>query len=186
MPNWCNNTIIVTGKAIDIKSFDDQFKKVHNVYSGGTSSYKEGDKIEYHKDYIEHKIIGPQIHFLTQVSKSEGYSFTNIIEQTKEDFLNGWYDWSIDNWGTKWDAYDIESSGIDLVDDAIKDGELDAEIEVIYSFNTVWIPSFKVTLGMSQQHHDLQFIHEYEEEGMQFAGKITYSKGEVISSFRSI
>ncbi len=38
----------------------------------------------------------------------------NKYELAKEDILPNWYDWNLENWGTKWNAYDgsVEPSGI--------------------------------------------------------------------------
>lgn len=182
MPNWCDNTVLVKGTAGALKRFDEQFKKEHNAFEGGTGYNADKEHIEKEKkNWIAHNIGETNYTFITEIKKEAGYSFTNFIEMTQQDFLNGWYNWSCQHWGTKWDIGEVSESGIDLVDEALKNNELDTEIEVYYSFDTAWSPAEPVVLAMAQQFPELHFEHRYLEEGCQFAGIVTYYDGEETS-----
>lgn len=76
-----------------------------------------------------------------------------------------WYEWSINNWGTKWNAY--ECSALDL------DGE-SAEL----SFWTAWSPPHPILMRLAEQYPELSFSHEWADEdiGMN-CGRREYSEG---------
>lgn len=72
-----------------------------------------------------------------------------------------WYDWSCDNWGTKWDA--LESKG------KPEEGEL--------TFFTAWTEPKKVIEKLLEKHPKQKIEWQYEGEGQEFKGKI-YSDGK--------
>jgi hypothetical protein len=71
------------------------------------------------------KLCSP--HPLADKTKGEGeLTFYNVISPTDiEEYVDGWYEWNIENWGVKWDASEGES-GID------RDGDL------YLNFDTPW------------------------------------------------
>ena len=82
-----------------------------------------------------------------------------------------WYDWSVLNWGTKWDCYDVREWII-----AVADEEMTATIY----YETAWSPATQVWLTVSQQYPTLTFFHEYADEGGGFLGDETIHNGTVI------
>ena len=68
-----------------------------------------------------------------------------------------WYDWRLQNWDTKWDAYDVE------VTDADPD-----QLEV--EFNTAWSPPEAICCAMRELYPDLSVSWFYDEPGMEIAG----------------
>ena len=81
----------------------------------------------------------------------------------REHGCKSWYDWSIENWGTKWDAYDI--------DVAESPGEL------IYVFDTAWSTPAPVIQAMANRFPDLAIEHRFFDEGHGFWGIYTYEGG---------
>lgn len=69
-----------------------------------------------------------------------------------------WYEWSIENWGTKWDAYNHAVSN-DCTD-----------TKYLCYFETAWSPAFPVLEAMSEAFPDLNFRMAYADEGGGFAG----------------
>lgn len=67
---------------------------------------------------------------------------------------NNWYHFNTREWGTKWDAYDIQ--------DTIT---LEPEIEFDTSFSSAWSPPLPVFEAMTRQHPDIIFSFSWEEEG---------------------
>ncbi len=63
------------------------------------------------------------------------------------DAIN-WYEWSINNWGTKWNASDYEVS-----DDKRN-----------ITFETAWDPAIEVMLEISRQNPDIKFAFLYSDE----------------------
>jgi len=79
---------------------------------------------------------------------------------------NGWYDWNIENWGTKWgpnEAY-VNNEYCD---------------SVIVSFETAWGPPEGVIRRMGKKFPRMGFHLTYEERGMEFEGDLAIIRGEV-------
>ena len=68
-----------------------------------------------------------------------------------------WYDWRLQNWDTKWDAYDVS------IDD--DDPE---QLEV--SFNTAWSPPEAICSAIREQYPDIDVSWFYDEPGCEIAG----------------
>jgi len=68
-----------------------------------------------------------------------------------------WYDWRVQNWDTKWDAYDLS------VDD--DDPE---QLEV--SFNTAWSPPEAICSAIREQYPDVSVSWFFDEPGCEIAG----------------
>ena len=182
MPNWCINSIIIEGSTERLKQFDEQFKKEHTRWSGGTSSVTPETLEERlneciqkgHESHVSTGTTGLQLTYIEKEEVITGYSFRNFIDMTKEDFLNGWYDWAVRNWGTKWDISPDEAS-VSFSDDT----------SICYNLSTAWSPCIPVVEEMAKQYPDLKFRHEYEECGMEFAGVLEYVDGELSYSAES-
>ncbi len=69
-----------------------------------------------------------------------------------------WYDWRVQNWDTKWDAYDVQ------VDGGFDDDELTIE------FNTAWSPPEAICHALREQYPDASISWFYDEPGCQIAG----------------
>jgi len=75
-------------------------------------------------------------------------------EEEKQLFgRNNWYDWSIDNWGTKWE---IDSGTAEIIDG------------ILYiNFVSAWSPPTRATTKIK-----LPFEHYYSETGVGFMGHL--------------
>lgn len=82
---------------------------------------------------------------------------------------NNWYDWNIANWGTKWDAT--------ITDDEwfVYNEDRTAEL----NFETAWSPPVAWIEKASLVYPELVFAIQYEEEGMQFSGKVMANNGNL-------
>ena len=68
-----------------------------------------------------------------------------------------WYDWRIQNWGTKWDCYEVD----------IDDSELEYGFEV--TFDTAWSPPEEICYAIKKQF-DVSVSWFFDEPGMEVAG----------------
>jgi len=68
-----------------------------------------------------------------------------------------WYNWRVQNWDTKWDAYDV------CVTD---DDPENVEIE----FNTAWSPPEAICSAIREQYPDVSVSWFYDEPGCEIAG----------------
>ena len=75
---------------------------------------------------------------------------------------DGWYDWRLANWGTKWNSYEC------TLDEMIDDGILE------YRFDTAWGPPEGIHTALMKyiETHDLraEVTWFYDEPLMEFAG----------------
>ena len=87
---------------------------------------------------------------------------------------DGWYKWRLENWGSKWDLCEVyltKNSG-------------DGLLEIRYE--TAWSPICEAVSTLSIMFPDLDFYHEFIEQGVEFAGYETYRRGELIGSMSEI
>lgn len=76
-----------------------------------------------------------------------------------------WYSWSIDNWGTKWNAYSTEVNENEIV------------------FQTAWSCPYEVFVALSQKYPDVEFSIRYADEDFGAnVGEFTLLNGEEIES----
>jgi hypothetical protein len=90
---------------------------------------------------------------------SNEFQFNNTIPIPENEDKN-WYNWNIENWGTKWDAYDVEIK---------KRNDNYAIIE----FLTAWAPPYMWLKNMSQILVDIQYKLVWADEDFPSSGKIT-------------
>ena len=123
-------------------------------------SFKEGDEINLKRVKIL-KVMEKEI---TKQELEEGQK---ALDNERKYGHKDWYDWSISNWGTKWDACS-ESS--------IRE-ENESLLEV--SFDTAWAPPTAWLQKVTEKYKRLKFTMKYSEEGMGFQGKAFAIHGEM-------
>ena len=108
----------------------------------------------------------------------EGNMPKDWTEKRFEDFIGclmalrstghpSWYDWSIENWGTKWNAYSCERRGEK------------------FRFETAWSAPLKFLDSLSRKHPDNQFrLRWADEDSGANTGDLTVQNGNVISGER--
>ena len=69
-----------------------------------------------------------------------------------------WYNWRVQNWGTKWDCYSLE----------IDECDMPHGFEV--NFETAWSPPEEVHSAICEQFDDLSISWFYDEPGCEVAG----------------
>lgn len=78
-----------------------------------------------------------------------------------------WYDWSIQNWGTKWDTYD----GCSIDDTSCE-------------FSTAWSTPFPAMVALSKMLPDCEIEVEFADEDYGHnCGRYTLKNGEIESSY---
>lgn len=105
-------------------------------------------------------------------------SFSKSVPMPENE--KDWYNWNCQNWGTKWDAIDVEiynssSHSSSENEFLIEEGTT----EIIYSFSTAWGPALSWLETTAKKYPNLNFENEYSECGMNFYGKRIYSEGEL-------
>ena len=144
MPNWCSNSMVVTGDPEQVGIFVEQM----------ISDSKKGDMTDL--SVLDFGAVVPMPPLLMErKSPSDDGSIT-------------WYDWSIENWGTKWNACDAHM-------EEYKKGDKQA----FYNYETAWGPAMAWQEKVIEYFPWLRFDFEWEELGMNFCGSMTGADGKV-------
>lgn len=113
-------------------------KNVRNIFSNG--SWAE----EVFARVLE------RTHDMPDKEKEELYQRGKIYVSNIENYgYTTWYDWSIDNWGTKWNAYSNEQEDEDTI-----------------SFETAWSNPEPIMLKLSEMYPEATIEHWWADEDM--------------------
>ena len=85
---------------------------------------------------------------------AESESFFNVLVPRPESESENWYDWNVNNWGTKWDT------SVELVEKT--------ENAITIAFDTAWAPPIGFYANLEEMGYEVDAY--YYEPGMCFAG----------------
>ena len=185
MPNWCVNQVDITGDEAEVaklvafvKSDENSFTfenivpppatpmyssdATHNKYVCGCESVAQPDPENEGK--FMWVIDGKKVEYHGKCPTHNEHSFSNHPDN--------WYNWNINNWGTKWSAAEVWN---DRIDD---DGKVDGHTS--YNFDTAWSPAEPVVAALAEKFPTLRIAHRYCEAGMGYAGEVLYANGAEI------
>lgn len=157
MPNWCSNSLSITGKDEDMKEILDLIT-VEDSFQILNKLYPTPEELE----------IGN----VPMVPNEQ-------MEKNKEKYgYNSWYDWRIDKWGCKWpesylhlsQSYTVNSKNIGTI---------------AFEFETPWGPPTNAFDYIAEKYPKILFCLYYEEPGMGFCGKSIWADGEQQESYGS-
>lgn len=90
------------------------------------------------------------------------FDFQSVIPMDDELLkTNDWYNWRVQNWGTKWGGYD---------------GSFNDD-QSVFAFDTAWAPPLPIIKKLAELTGE-SFVLQYIEYGMFFCGKYTASPTE--------
>jgi len=164
MPNWCWNNLSVSGDEIQLREFvekstdkilrdtqeDQEFtfsgtlpmpKELEGIHTGAYTD--ENGESQRRWREIDGKCIPVTDKEMKQFKKKYG--------------SDNWWNWSIANWGTKWDACEPYINNNDINFFSV-------------SFDTAWGPPIEWIDNIMKDFPDLCFELEYDEPGMCFGG----------------
>ena len=151
MPNWCNNTLTLThADPVMMQRALDGFNA--NALLGEFLPIPESLKITAGRDGLDGSPEQLQL-VAAEAANLELYGFKN------------WYDWSLANWGTKWDVGRIDNPIVSL----------DADGALRVSFESAWSPPVNAYLSLIDLGFDV--LAYYYEPGMGFCGRVN-NEGE--------
>jgi hypothetical protein len=168
MPNWVYNTLSVSGSKETIAEFKELAgRKAPTGFDSETGVLTYDNKEEVLSFWNFKEPEDKAVYFGASDYKPEGYESWTMEERMAHSMKfssDGWYDWNIREWGTKWDACDV-----DLNDDS--------ETSLGYSFNTAWSIPEPVFVAMVQKFPTLDFEFWSEEE-QGWGAEFTSSDGD--------
>lgn len=100
--------------------------------------------------------------------KENKFSFEKLVPQPHFDEKDeGWYDWRIEHWGTKWDNFDFKI-------------EHEGELALIVNFTAAWAPPYAFFESLLQRFPDLWLQCQWDEEGGMAGIFVGYTKDEKV------
>ena len=157
MPNWCSNTLTVTGPMNDVALF---VKITQNPSS-------------IDPDEQRYTIAQRFIPFPKELEKTEQHISPSGEVITYGVLTDEASKWQNDNWGIKWG--DCHTNVIDHTND-YKTGFGKA----IYLFNTPWGPMLPAINTISKKWPTLSFVNTWDESGMCFMGAASFVNGKCL------
>lgn len=159
MPNWVYNNLTIAPNAEaggTIKDVADAVKQLGQAYTVKRYAWDSREVSDY---TVEEPLS------FWNIVRPEGEALEMYDESLAAPGVAPyWYDWNVNNWGTKWDASDVEF--------------IDHEPEYKqYKFSTPWSPPIPVLTSLSEQHPNLHIELEWEEE-QGFGGTFVFRNGE--------
>ena len=131
MPNWCYNRVEIYGEGAE----------------------KIADKISSEETSFDFAKIIPEPDY-------DKIEVEPTFEKEDSDFrMPMWWDWRVQNWGTKWNSSECE---VTIMDDA----------QVEFTFNTAWGPPEPIIHKLRELYPDVSITAFYDEPGMELAGYI--------------
>ena len=163
MPNHCHNRVTLYSSGNDIDETRAQIQKIKQIFEDEecfTQIIPEPDWLNtplMSKDVKEYSFSKPRgkVGELPVMTKTD-YGMSPRFPSTGH-VDDRWYDWRVQNWDTKWDAYDVE-----ITDD---DPEC-LEVE----FNTAWSPPEAICNELREKYPDVSISWFYDEPGCELAG----------------
>ena len=146
MPNYCNNTITLIGPKDKITALDNKAKKEDALLQ-------------------QLKPMPEALDGTTSPAPAEG------TPQPLVDGFDNWYDWRVENWGTKWD---VDMDGLELTNGGTT---------INGWFDSAWAPPIHAYEYFLKDNEDCSLSSYYYEGGCDFAGHWEdYADAEVTPS----
>ena len=147
MPNYCSNVVEIQGPQHILKTLVEHrldFMKIHPYPKElDITAGREGAD-----DSPEQKAL-----VAAEKSNLKRYGYRN------------WYDWCVNNWGTKWNAGgDNDAMQVDYDEDVGNQGI------ALFQFDTAWAPPLGVLEKLMETHPELSIECRYHEPGVGFFG----------------
>jgi len=176
MPNYCNNTLHITGKSSVLHNLLDTHIDNDGNFDFGTvipypQKYKDLDNIpadldtEAYTQYILTKLKEHNLEELQSKITPEKYKLYKQGYDCGFGYNNGGYEWCCDNWGTKWNACDTT---------VIYNDDL-----LAIAFETAWSPSLPVTQKLSDLYKSTKIVHLFLEPIYGYRGHLVAKAGVV-------
>ena len=146
MPNWCNNTLRISGDKEVISRIKDWYE-------------------EYQSNRTDVGLFGTFYPLPEELENTQSPSREPNKALIEKYGVDNWYDWKVQNWGTKWDTGEVC-----LV------GETGNEISL--SFDTAWSPPIQFYEKLSEDYPKLHIRASYYEPGMDYCGTFDSSGGQ--------
>ena len=154
MPNWCNNNISITGPNSVIDKIE---KIVKEEESTDLSSKEKGE-------------TPGLLQFMAPMPKElDGTTAPSSSAKKPQPMVEGfdnWYDWRVENWGTKWELCEFYG-----VDRQYHSEQNEGESTITFGFDSAWSPPINAYEQFLRDNEDCSLKAWYYEGGCDFMGE---------------
>lgn len=173
MPNWCSNSLYVSGDSDKVAEFkgwvitevndteivrDENYNAVLNENGEPITKEVIREKFTFEKLFPTPKELLADVDPIPHKEGEDDEAYRKRMDMLMEKYGHcGWYNWRVSNWGTKWDACEGDWN--------LDEGEFTAY------FDTAWSPPIGWLENVCAQFPELEFKMLFEEEGMGFCGR---------------
>lgn len=173
MPNWCYNRMNVTGDRDSLVKLTEAITCKHDSSLAETTMGVEQEDYDLSVLFpIADELRITAMFFNAETDDPEYQELLKKYEANKAKYGHTtWYDWCIENWGTKWSPRIEEWT--------INDFPNGSEIYAYYE--TAWSPADGLIREVSRQFPTLLFTVSSDEEGRSFSCVSAFSKGEMVA-----
>ena len=184
MPNWCSNTLTVTGPVEEIARFRKESTGYRPKYTPHSMETGEVVETEADTDYPLPELLN--FHSLVPIPDEVlAFGFSHQYERDEagkrktdesggvvhKDGLCG-YDAQIEMWGTKWGACEVMETLADTKGTGEPPLENETDTWVSYQFDTAWSPPEPWVLKVATLFPKCIFNLTYIEEGCDLQGQL--------------
>jgi len=166
MPNHVKNRLVVQGPIDDVSKLK---SLIINQEEGHIEDFFDFNRVIERPQILSRVVspanFGPNGRLMLQQRE---HDFSTLIEATPQEqaeidknVQKWWYDWSIENWGTKWNSYNFQP--------------LDDQARYEFSFDTAWSPPAPVIDKLVSTFPHVTFDVSWFDEGWCHAGQGTLS-----------
>lgn len=154
MPNWCNNNISITGPNSVIDKIEKIVKEEENT---DLSSKEKGE-------------TPGLLQFMAPMPKElDGTTAPSSSADKPQPLVEGfdnWYDWRVENWGTKWELCEFYG-----VDRQYHSEQNEGESTITFGFDSAWSPPINAYEQFLRDNEDCSLKAWYYEGGCDFMGE---------------
>ena len=157
MPNHVFNSMTVTGNKLEIQAFTEKAKLLHNK--------ETNEPLEEVREFSYWNFVTPPEEAVAsgEYWGTHGFAKGEQVGNTRDN----WYNFNVREWGTKWDAYDV-------------DVEV-SENQFSVKWSSAWSPPTNAMIAMVEQHPSLDFDFRWEEE-QGWGGEAIGTRGDFIET----
>lgn len=197
MPNWCQNSMLVTGAKIDVEKFINKVKSSESDFDfngilpmpeslsvEASSIAEKAYKVYYGTQQQKYEAlrVNNEQDFQTELKEFEKNAQAKQLADTYHHNVTHygfttWYEWSIEVWGTKWNACEPNKGEVVKV----AGQEL---YQIDYQFETAWSYPKGVYEEIAKQFPQLVVSIDVDEEGGYFWGNILLKDGQLIEDLQ--
>lgn len=193
MPNWCTNTLTISGSEKELLRFLNKGRRNSNLPRRASIAKALHDHPDDRQEFmLTDWIVRPEIvnrYDLTNYSAISNSKYRKLVKvgdkmdttgtvvtqeilddmiaiekkQLKKFGVVGWYDWNIKYLGTKWDAE------MNL--------RLNEDRDIVGEFDTAWSPCIAWLENICPKFPELSFNLKYYEPGCAFCGEVNAEDG---------